>query len=371
MTIRRIAILVAVAVAVTLGGCVVGPRHYSERRVHHYDSDYRTTESYQGYYYVRVIYVEGAPWYVDDDGRARPVPPHLRERFLAAPQVRSAPPGFSRDTTVRYGYPVSRIVYINNEPYHVDDERRVHPLPSHLRSRFPYVPPVAPRPDNDWEEEERPMPPFLNGNTGSRAAPPAYGGEQPRPLPPAWGRDKSLPVPPAYGRDQQQPVPPAYGQDQQQPAPPAWGRDQEQPTPPAWGRDQQQPAPPTDDDDQQKSPPPANGRDGQVGEPPAGRRNNGEKKRYAAQDNGRDKADAPRASATSRARNGNGRAKEASPPGANESPAPPASDSAPSAEPVADATPQQEKRRGKKKPADASDEDDGDSADNKKNGRDR
>src|SRR5574340_1763743 len=95
MNIRTTAIVLGLAA--WSGGCTVTPRH-QEVRVYQYDSPViqerhviRETDAYEGYYYVRIVYLDGIPWYVDEDLRARPIPRHLHSRFQDASWVRSMP----------------------------------------------------------------------------------------------------------------------------------------------------------------------------------------------------------------------------------------------------------------------------------------
>jgi hypothetical protein len=156
MTIRTTVIILGLATLA--GGCTITTRHEDARTYQYEPRVVHEDDSYEGYYYVRIIYLNGIPWYVDEDLRARPVPPHLRNQFRYSSWVRSAPPRFSRETGVRDGYNLSRIVYINEVPYHVDEDRSARPIPQKLRSRFSYRP-VAIRNDNDRRPGERSMPP--------------------------------------------------------------------------------------------------------------------------------------------------------------------------------------------------------------------
>jgi hypothetical protein len=165
MTIRTTAIILGLASLA--GGCTItthhdGVRDYRQPRVVH------EADSYEGYYYVRIVYLNGIPWYVDEDLRARPVPPHLRGHFRYASRARSAPPSFGHDVALRDGYRLSRIVYINGVPHHVDEDRRARSIPSRLRHRFSY------------ESVARPH------DNGRRPA--AHSGTDVRPLPAAYGR---------------------------------------------------------------------------------------------------------------------------------------------------------------------------------------
>lgn len=177
MNIRTIVIVAGLAALA--GGCAVTPRQYEDRGYQQDYPVYRENDSYEGYYYVRVVYIDGDPWYVDDYRRARPIPRHLHSHFRNSSWTRSLPPRFSQDAGMRDGYPLSRIVYINDVPHHVDNDRRARPVSTKLRSRFSYGDVV---PDNDrgrgvGEREKQPV--FGRGR--EREEQPAYGREhQPR-----------------------------------------------------------------------------------------------------------------------------------------------------------------------------------------------
>jgi len=141
MNIRNIILLTGLAVF--LAGCVTDPRpprDYDQRYdVNYYD--YRSTPSYEGYYYARIIFINNDPYYVDDDRYIRPIPPRLHDHFRRYPyDTLGRPPVFSRDTEVRDGYPVSRIIYLNGVPYHVGNDRIAQPLPKQLHQHFRYTP---------------------------------------------------------------------------------------------------------------------------------------------------------------------------------------------------------------------------------------
>lgn len=167
MTIRTTAIILGLASLA--GGCTItthhdGVRDYRQPRVVH------EADAYEGYYYVRIVYLNGIPWYVDEDLRARPVPPHLRSHFRYASRSRSAPPSFGHDVALRDGYRLSRIVYINGVPHHVDEDRRARPIPSRLRHRFAYE--SVARPHDDGRR------PSARSGTDVRPLPPAYGRQE-------------------------------------------------------------------------------------------------------------------------------------------------------------------------------------------------
>jgi hypothetical protein len=136
MTLRPTALVLAMAALAS--GCVVTPGHYESRETRYEHREYHAGDAYEGYYYVRIVYFNGAPWYVDDDLRARPVPRHLHAHFRDTSWTRSMPPRFHDHDEVRDGYRLSRVIYINDVPHHVDDGRHVRPLPSRLRNRFAY-----------------------------------------------------------------------------------------------------------------------------------------------------------------------------------------------------------------------------------------
>jgi hypothetical protein len=248
MTIRTTVIIFGLATLA--GGCTITTRH-EDARVYQYEPRVvHEDDAYEGYYYVRIIYLNGIPWYVDEDLRARPVPPHLRSQFRYSSWVRSAPPRFSRETGMRDGYNLSRIVYINDVPYHVDENRSARPIPQKLRSRFSYRP-VAIRNDNERRPGERSMPPFAQGSE-TRPVPPAYGRE--RQELPDYGNDAPRRVMlPERTREEERPAPPAYGRDRREPPaheadngpgrgmPPERMREETRPAPPAYGRDRQGP----------------------------------------------------------------------------------------------------------------------------------
>ncbi|MBW8457238.1 MAG: hypothetical protein K0M58_02165 [Thiobacillus sp.] len=156
MNIRTIVIVAGLAALA--GGCAETPRQYEDRGYQQGYPVYRENDSYEGYYYVRVVYIDGDPWYVDDYRRARPIPRHLHSHFRNSSWTRSLPPRFSQDSGVRDGYPLSRIVYINDVPHHVDNDRRARPLSTKLRSRFSYgtVVPGNERGRGIGEREEQP-----------------------------------------------------------------------------------------------------------------------------------------------------------------------------------------------------------------------
>jgi hypothetical protein len=199
--------------AALAGGCTVTPHHHDVRV---YPDDRRVVyqdDAYEGYYYVRIVYLGGVPWYVDEDLRARPVPAHLRSHFRYGAWAHSAPPSFGRDTGMRDGYRLSRIVYIEGVPHHVDDGRHARPIPTRLRSRFSYDS-VARHDDN-------------GRGPGQRSAPPGHMREEARPLPPAAAREREEPSTFGRGnalgrvtervREEARPLPPEAGRERQEP----------------------------------------------------------------------------------------------------------------------------------------------------------
>lgn len=192
---------IILGLAALAGGCTVAP-HHEEVRVYQHDryvvrdrDVVHEHDAYEGYYYVRIVYLDGVPWYVDEDLHARPVPPHLRGQFRHASWVRSAPPRFSGDPRMRDGYALSRIVYINGAPYHVDEDRRARPIPRKLRSRFAYDSVAFDDGGRRPVYREREMPRGPGGDAFGRAAERVR--EPARPLPAA--RDSEREAPPAYG----------------------------------------------------------------------------------------------------------------------------------------------------------------------------
>ena len=212
MTLRNIALLTGLAGI--LGGCVVAPDpHYYPDQGAYYDDgyyyDYHTTPSYEGYYYARIIFLGDIPYYVDDDRRIQPIPPRLYAHFRNY-SYRTGPsrvPVFSPDREVRDGYPMSRIIYFNDTPYYVGDDRAARPVPNNLRERFRYIP----------YQNNAPM-------YGNRPQPPMIRQNEPRNGPPAYGRDWDRSDPPAYGRDTGRNEPPVYMQGRDRMDPPAYSR---------------------------------------------------------------------------------------------------------------------------------------------------
>lgn len=130
-------ISLAIGSIVLMAGCTVRP--YSHvRHVDHYHD--RPVEVRETHYYTRIIYINRVPYYVDEDRRAYPVPSHLRHQYKYSPNVHRAPPAFGRDTGQRDGYQLSRIIYINNIPYHVENDHSARQLPRRLHDRFRYAP---------------------------------------------------------------------------------------------------------------------------------------------------------------------------------------------------------------------------------------
>lgn len=203
MSLRKLVLLGGLATI--LGGCVVAPAPHS--RVQYEDDyyysdddyyDYYNTPSYQGYYYVRVIFIGNTPYYVGDDRHVRPIPRHLHPHFIKYRKKykdRHAP-YFSRDTEVRDGYHMSRMVYFNDRPYYVEDGRVARPMPNHMQERFRYAP--LPRFMNNGNNE-RPMPPQQRHDE-QRYERPSYGGEPERNQRPVYGREPERMSPPPFDR---------------------------------------------------------------------------------------------------------------------------------------------------------------------------
>ncbi len=213
MTLRTMVIVAGLAALA--GGCSTPsePRQQDDRGYPYDHRVYRDTDSYQGYYYVRIIYINGDPWYVDDYRRVRPIPRHLHSHFQYSTWVRSLPPRFGREREMRDGYDLSRIVYINDVPLYVDDDRRTRAVPDRLHNRFEYRA-VMPQQGDDRRGDER--------RGDERPQPPQrYDDREARPVPPASGRDERS-APAAQGREQ----PPDRGA----------GRDEGRPTPQDKGR---------------------------------------------------------------------------------------------------------------------------------------
>lgn len=266
MSIRTTAIVLGLAALA--GGCTVTPRH-QEVRVYQHDGPViqeryviRETDAYEGYYYVRIVYLNGIPWYVDEDLRARPVPRHLHSHFQDASWARSMPPSFSRDSRMRDGYDLSRIVYINGVPHHVDGDRRARPIPSKLRKRFPYE--AVAFQDNGRRPGERSQAPFYRNET--RPVPPATGRE--RDESPSYGRGNALERATERMREDARPTPPVItGRERDDSSGPMRGNALEQATgrmreetpqgPPSYGRDRQQPPVYETDDASRRGMPPA------------------------------------------------------------------------------------------------------------------
>lgn len=172
MNLRNILLLTALAVF--LSACAITPRShyrdYDQRYDDGYYYDYRNTPSYEGYYYVRIIFIRNVPYYVDDDRYIRPIPPHLHDHFRRYPyDTLGRPPVFSRDTEVRDGYHVSRIIYFDGVPYHVENDHIAQPLPEQLHQRFKYTP-ANRGSDQDRNQDE----PVLNRRDRERIEQPPF-----------------------------------------------------------------------------------------------------------------------------------------------------------------------------------------------------
>lgn len=232
--------LILAGLATLAGGCTVAP--YGEPVYGPGYPVYSDADSYGGYFYFQIIYIDGAPWYVDDYRHAHPIPPHLRSHFRDSSWARSLPPRFGDDDDVRDGYRLSRIVYVNDVPLYVGDDRQARPVPSRVRGRFPYQEVVTPR-DARRNGGERPPVPQPRYDNGARPMAPAYGREPERQAPPGYGRDPERQAPPVYGREPERQAPPAYGREPDRQAPPAYGREREMP--PSYGRERERMGPPS------------------------------------------------------------------------------------------------------------------------------
>lgn len=205
MNIRNSILLTGLAVF--LAGCVtnprpVPPRDYDQRYdVNYYD--YRGTPSYEGYYYARIIFINNVPYYVDDDRYIRPIPPRLHDHFRRYPyDTLGRPPVFSRDAEVRDGYPVSRIIYLDGVPYHVENNRIAQPLPKQLHQHFRYTPANQ---GNAPANGNRPQPPAQHDN-GRNNEPPVHVRDQDlkRNEPGPNGRDRDRIEQPPFERGQRE-----------------------------------------------------------------------------------------------------------------------------------------------------------------------
>lgn len=226
------------SLTMVLGGCVVAPHPhahqdpYYDRDYYYSDDDYydyQSTPSYQGYFYVRVIFIDDTPYYVEDDRHVRPIPRHLHDHFRKSPfrnKDRRAPV-FNRDSEVRDGYQMSRVIYFNNAPYYVEDGRAARPLPNHMHDRFRY----SPFNQSSGRTNGDRSPPPMQRDDGRRNEPPAYGREWDRREPPAYGRERERNEQPAYDRERGRNVPSPYDRERERNVPPAYGRDQERMTP--------------------------------------------------------------------------------------------------------------------------------------------
>ncbi|MGE5320262.1 MAG: hypothetical protein ACM3KD_08780, partial [Hyphomicrobiaceae bacterium] len=216
MNIRTL--LIAAGLATLASGCVVAPDY--DRGYGPGYPVYGDTDAYGGYYYVQIIYIDGEPWYVDDYRRAHPIPPRLRSHFRYSSWTRSLPPRFGDDDDVRDGYRLSRIVYVNDVPVYVDDDRRARPLPERVRSQFRYQGVVMPQPPAYGRERE--MPP-ANGRMQQREMQGPNGRMQQREMQGPDGRMQQREMQGPDGRMQQREMPPSNGRERERRAPPAYG----------------------------------------------------------------------------------------------------------------------------------------------------
>ena len=141
MCMRKILLLVMLALFLT--GCVVHVRPAVRHSPQYEDEyqDYQGNPSYMGYYYDRIVFIQGIPYHVDEERHIHQIPIKYRSHFVSYPYDRiSSPLAFSKDNEVRDGYRMSRIVYFDGTPFQVNDDRSANPLPRHLHPRFVYRP---------------------------------------------------------------------------------------------------------------------------------------------------------------------------------------------------------------------------------------
>lgn len=217
MSLRKLVLIGSLATV--LGGCVVAPAPHAHRGGYYDDNyyysdddyyDYHATPSYEGYFYVRVIFIGNIPYYVDDDRHVRPIPRHLHDHFRKSPyrnRDRHAP-YFSRDREVRDGYNMSRVVYFDGVPYYVEDGRVARPLPNHMHDRFRAAPFAR---DNGRNDNGRYAPPMQRPDR--RNEPPVYGRDWDRNESPTYGRERDRNET-VYGREQERMTPPPFERDQ-------------------------------------------------------------------------------------------------------------------------------------------------------------
>lgn len=320
MTFRTM--MIVAGLATLAGGCAVTSDDPRPRDVRVYPQDrpiYRETDSYEGYFYFRIIYISGTPWYVDDYRRVRPIPRHLHSHFAYSTWVRSLPPRFGRDRVVRDGYDLSRIVYINNVPHYVDDDRRARQMPDQVRNRFDYrvvVPQQgADRRDDDRRGDDRQGDDRRGDDRSSY--PQRYDGREARPVQPVYGREQDRKEPPAYGRERDSQ--PAQGRELERQENRAYERERDRVTSPvprtetlprrteaqeSTREERDRRAPPVGRDE--RNAPPAQAR-----EQPSERGSSRDEGRPTSQDRGR-KGDEPRAEPAAEMKNGNapGRGKD-------------------------------------------------------------
>lgn len=201
------------------------PPHLRQRFDHaaaeHPDDD----EMYEGYFYARIVYINGMPYHVQDDRRAYPIPRHLRKHFRQRARRHRAF-GWRQQDGMRDGYRLGRIIYIDDVPHHVDDDRHARPLPPRLRPRFSYAPlrddPPAQRSGGD-DEPRSPA-----GRQFQSAPPPFHGARQERGYPESDDDDRHLgtapgapEAAPAPGRGAPATAPGGRSQEQQETDPDA------------------------------------------------------------------------------------------------------------------------------------------------------
>lgn len=141
MCIRKVFLLSILALF--LAGCVVQVRPAVRHSPHNEEEyhDTRSNPSYMGFYYARIVFIQGMPYYVDDERHIRQIPLKFHSHFVSYPYDRiSKPLAFSQDNEVRDGYRMSRIIYFDGTPFQVNDDRSAYPLPKRLHPRFVFSP---------------------------------------------------------------------------------------------------------------------------------------------------------------------------------------------------------------------------------------
>lgn len=199
MALRNIVLLTGLAVL--MAACTIPPgSEYRDYNMYNGDYyDYRNTPAYEGYYYARIIFIRNVPYYVDDNLYVRPIPPRYYEIFRGYPyDSLGYPLMFSPDPEVREGYPMSRIVYFDGVPYHVEKNRIAQPLPERLRPHFGYMPA---NPGTPPANINRPQP-FIQHDNGQHNGPPVF-----EPYP---GNDRNFDERGQNGRNHERIEPPPF-----------------------------------------------------------------------------------------------------------------------------------------------------------------